>query len=183
MKRLGLLASLLLAALAASCRYDPAQQDIIDALGPETGTPSAMHRPGQPCLACHSKYQGAAPEFAVAGTVYSVDVKTKKLVPAKNIQIVVLDSMRETHKACSNAAGNFSVLREDWTDPVFPLSPTAGGLTMVSLIGRDGSCASCHKLPDPDNVDSLDPVTGAGRDSAGVIIVDPTQTDPSCGGG
>jgi hypothetical protein len=181
MKRLDLLASLVLAALAASCRYDPAAQDVIDALGPETGTPSETHRPGQPCLACHSKYGGATPEFVLAGTLYSLDVNTKKLVPANNIQVLVQDSMNVTFKACSNTAGNFKVLREDGTDPVFPLSPTAGGRPMLSLTGRDGSCASCHKLPDPNSVDTLDPVTGAGRSSAGVILVDPTQT--GCGGG
>ena len=56
----------------------------------------------------------------------------------------------------------------------------AAGRPMRSLIGRDGSCASCHKLPDDD---SFDPVIGTARDSAGVILVDPTVVDVEvCGG-
>lgn len=179
----GVLAALLSAlAAATSCRHDPVAQDIIDSLGEEKGTPSATHRPGQPCLACHDKYGGAKPELAVAGTVYSLDPMTKKIAPAKNIRVTILDSSEggTTRKACTNSAGNFFVEKENWQDITYPLTPTAGGITMQSLVGRDGSCASCHKLPTDD---SLDPVTGAGRDSAGVIIVDPAATDPSCGGG
>jgi hypothetical protein len=182
------LSSLILLAVVATgagagCRNDPAVQDIIDSLGEEKGTPSAKHRPGQPCLACHSKYGGAQPEMAVGGTVYSLDLMTKKIAPAKDIRVYVLDSSGNSgtqKKACTNEAGNFWVPMENWADITYPLTPTAGGLTMVSLVGRDGSCASCHKLPDDT---SLDPVSGAGRDSAGVIIVDAKNVDPDCGGG
>lgn len=182
-RKVCVLAALLTAlAAATSCRHDPAAQDIIDALGDEKGTPSATHRPGQPCLACHDKYGGAQPEMVVAGTVYALDPMTKKITPAKGIRVTILDSSEGggTRKACSNAAGNFWIEKDNWTDITYPLTPTAGGITMQSLVGRDGSCASCHKLP---NDDSTDPVTGAGRDSAGVIIVDPAATDPACGGG
>ena len=174
-----------LAALGAgtSCSHDPVAQEVIDGLGEETGTPSATHRPGQPCLACHSKYGGAKPEMAVAGTIYSLDPMTKTIAPAKNIRVFIRDSSANsgtTRRACTNSAGNFFVAKENWLDIVYPLTPTAGGITMQSLVGRDGSCASCHKLPDES---SLDPVTGAGRDSAGVIIVGAAAADPECGGG
>jgi len=172
-------------AFALSCRHDPVPQAVIDGLGDEKGTPSAAHRPGQPCLACHDKYGGAQPEMAVGGTVYALDPATKKIVPAKNVQVLIRDSSDNggtQKKACSNSAGNFFVAKENWQDIVYPLQPVAGGVTMVSLIGRDGSCASCHKHPD-QNPDALDKITGAGRDSAGVIIVDPTVTCSSGGGG
>lgn len=172
---------LLLPLLAiAACRYDPAQQDIIDDLGEEKGTPSAKHRPGQPCLACHTTYGKAEPALAIGGTVYALDIPNNKIIPAENILVTLLDSKGASRKACSNAAGNFFVAKDKWEDITFPITPIAGGITMRSLIGRDGSCASCHKLP---NDDSTDEVTGAGKDSAGVIIVDANATDPSCGGG
>jgi hypothetical protein len=185
MKRLPLLAILLLASAAsvalAGCRYDPVQQDIIDNLGDEKGTPSASHRPGEPCLACHTKYGGATPELAVAGTVYALDATMTKLVPAKNVRVTIVDSSTGGSKRpCTNAAGNFQVTADDWMDIVYPLSPNAGGTPMHSLIGRDGSCASCHRLPD---MNSIDKITGASRDSAGAILVDATQVDPTCNGG
>ncbi len=169
-------------AFVLGCRYDPVPQHIINDLGPEEGTPSALHRPGQPCVVCHGAYGGASPPLAVAGTLFSV--QDGALTPASGILVTIVDSAGQTRKACSNKAGNFSVALDNWADAAYPLNPVAGGITMVSLIGRDGSCASCHKLPpkeDPDGV--YDPTTGAGFDSAGVILVDPTATDPTCGGG
>jgi hypothetical protein len=95
-----------------------------------------------------------------------------------------------TRTACSNSAGNFYILASDWTEPlpVFPLTPrvnvtaTSNGTGMVSLIGRDGSCATCHVLPSlVPAADLINPVTGAGHASAGVVLVNPTGTDPTCG--
>ncbi len=164
-------ASLFAAAVlgAAGCRYDPIPQAIIDDLGPEQGTPSATHRPGQPCLVCHSNYEGAAPAFAVAGTVFTT-LADGSLVPAVGVKVIISDSVASLRKACTNAAGNFFVKREDWVDITFPLNAQSGSRGMSSLIGRDGSCASCHTLPDET---SEDPVTGAGRRSPGVILADP----------
>lgn len=173
-------ASVLMLLALSACRYDPAQQDIVDDLGEEKGTPSASHRPGQPCLACHSTYGGAQPQMAIGGTLYSLDVASNEISPAKNILVTLFDSAGGSRKTCSNKAGNFFVAKDKWEDITFPITPVAGGITMRSIIGRDGSCASCHKLP---NDDSADKVTGAGRDSAGVILVDANATDPSCGGG
>ena len=163
---------------AASCRYDPVPQQIIDDLGPEQGTPSATHRPGQPCLVCHSNYEGAAPAFAVAGTVYD-QTDAGAIVPAVGVGVKVFDSASGLRKACTNAAGNFFVKREDWVDVTFPLNAQAGAHGMSSLIGRDGSCASCHKLPDKT---SEDPITGAGNGSPGVILASPTDLNAGCGG-
>ena len=47
---------------------------------------------------------------------------------------------------------------------------------MRSLIGRERSCANCHKLATLPKVESdltTDPSTGQARDSAGAILVDP----------
>jgi hypothetical protein len=173
------LAVLLAAALpfAAGCRYDPVPQQIIDDLGPEQGTPSATHRPGQPCLVCHSNYAGATPAFAVAGTVFARTMDGG-IVPAVGVNVTISDSAAGARTPCTNAAGNFFVTREDWVDITFPLNALAGDRGMSSLIGRDGSCASCHKLPDKT---SEDPITGASHGSPGVIIADPLVPGASCG--
>lgn len=163
----------------AGCRYDPVPQAIIDSLGPEQGTPSATHRPGQPCLVCHTDYEGAAPAFAVAGTVFTRG-SDGALAPAVGVSVTIFDSAAGQRKPCTNAAGNFFVKREDWADITFPLNAQAGDRGMSSLIGRDGSCASCHKLPDATSEDAI---TGAGHGSPGVILADPAAAGASCGGG
>ena len=173
-------AFLLAAALpfAAGCRYDPVPQAIIDALGPEEGTPSATHRPGQPCIVCHSTYEGASPAFAVAGTVFT-RAPDGSLAPAAGVNVVISDSVAGLRKACTNTAGNFYVEKDNWLDITFPLNVQAGNRGMTSLIGRDGSCASCHKLPDATSENSI---TGAGHGSPGVVIAEPKANDPACGG-
>lgn len=178
MRRLLCLASLL--AFAAACRHDPVAQEQIDALGPESGTPSATHRPGQPCVVCHDTYGGAQPAMAIGGTVYALDTKAKKITPVKNVRVLITDSSDNggvVKKACTNEAGNFWIERANWADIVYPLSAKVGSASMQSLIGREGSCASCHQLPGDD---SLVPLTGASQDSAGVIYVDAMDTDPTC---
>jgi hypothetical protein len=171
---------LLACLLLAGCRTDPAAQSIIDTLPPDSTPNGPLHRAGQPCLACHDKYGGAT-ELAIGGTVYALDAAKNTIAPLPNVRITIVDSNNaDSRKTCSNAAGNFFLTAASWPDITFPLTPTAGGIAMASLVGRDGSCASCHQLPGPT---SLNAVTGAGHDSAGVILVDPTMTDPTCAGG
>lgn len=65
--------------------------------------------------------------------------------------------------ATTNAAGNFSVEPNTWR-PTFPLhvAISFGGYssTMSTIIGRDGSCATCHTDP-------------ASRISAGPVFLAP----------
>lgn len=157
-----------LTALSPGCTYDPVPQATIDRLPEEEGEPSASHRPGEPCVACHSAYEGADPPLAIGGTVYTIDANGN-LAGAPGVLVLVSDAEGDSRKACTNDSGNFFVEREKWPDPFFPLQVQAGSRTMQSIVGRDGSCASCHTLP---NELSLDPVTGAGRSSAGVVLVD-----------
>jgi hypothetical protein len=174
----------LMSALAAlvsigvgACRYDPVPQDIIDSLGEETGTPGPTHRPGQPCLVCHSTYEGATPAMAVGGTVYTQD-EMGALVPASRVIVTITDTAGDSRKACTNSAGNFYIEKSKWNDIAFPLAITAGDRKMRSLVGRDGSCASCHKNP-------AEGVAGVGAtfDSPGVVIVSADAIDMSCPGG
>ncbi|MDI1484415.1 hypothetical protein [Polyangium sp. y55x31] len=156
---------------------DPIPQEVIDGLPAESGSPSALHRPGQPCLSCHSTYGEAAPAFAIAGTVYK-ETAMGALAAAPNVKVEIFDSAGPSRFACTNAAGNFYIEKDKWSDLTFPLKVRAGQRSMNSIIGREGSCGACHKLPSDDR-----PGNGAGHDSAGVVLVDDGDTDPICGGG
>ncbi len=171
-------------ASVTGCRNDPVPQAIIDSL-PADSTPNGpLHRAGQPCLACHDTYGGAT-QFAVGGTLYGLADGGAALVPAANVQVTILDSNNgDSRQACTNAAGNFFILAADWGDITFPLTPSAAGSTMVSLVNRDGSCATCHRIPALSTPgESLDPVTGAAHDSAGAVLVDLAMTSPNCTSG
>jgi hypothetical protein len=174
---LAVCAALVLLSLGAGCNNDPVPQAKIDDLPPEKGTPSATHRPGEPCLLCHSKYVGAEPELALGGTIYKIDPMTAGLAPAPAVLVTITDSTGDTRSSCTNAAGNFFIKKEDWDQLTYPLKITAGQRRMNSIVGRDGSCATCHQLPTADR-----PGTGAGRDSAGVVLVDDGDVDKTCGG-
>jgi hypothetical protein len=134
----------LLAVFLLSCGGDPAKDTLVKSLGPENGSPGPTHRPGQPCLTCH--------DFAVGGTVYLQQGKPDPLVAA---QIDILDLGGSV--ACTtttNAAGNFYLKQKECVMPM----PAKARITrpspdpkmmpdvaeMVTRIGRDGSCATCH---------------------------------------
>lgn len=172
-----LLIAALSGATASACRTDPAAQQTIDDLGDEKGATGATHRPGQPCLACHTTYGGAQPPLVIGGTVYTQDPMTQALVPAPKVLVTVTDSTGDTRMVCTNATGNFFFKKESWSDIAFPLAATAGDRSMRSIIGRDGSCATCHQAPKAGS----GPI-GEGPDSPGVVIVSPDATDPNCGG-
>ncbi len=171
--------------LWASCGYDPVPQEAIDRLPPEDG-PSALHRRGQPCVQCHNQYGGAQPQLAIGGTVYQQNTATFQIGPVEGVFVTVYDSAGASQKACTNASGNFYVQLEDWPDAKFPLTVQVGNRFMRSLIGRNRSCASCHKLATQTRVDddpNVDRLTGSGRDSAGAILVDPRSVpeEQRCG--
>ena len=154
---------------------DPIPQGVIDELPPEVGTPDARHRPGQPCLVCHSEYGGAQPPLVIGGTVFKEDLMTGALIGAPGIRVEVYDSLGDFRVACSNSAGNFFIEKDDWEKITFPLKSFVGNAPrrMRSIIGREGSCANCHQLP-PEGVAG----TGADKDSPGVIIVEDGEESP-----
>jgi hypothetical protein len=154
------------------CGVDPIPQEIIDGLPAEQGTPNETHRPGQPCLQCHSTYGEAEPSLVIGGTVFKEDPMTGGLLPAPHVRVEVYDSAGDFRVACSNASGNFFIKTSDWDDITFPLKSFVGNnhssgaaKRMRSIIGREGSCANCHKL------------TGKAHDSPGVIVVDEGEED------
>ena len=166
------------AGVLAGCRYDPVQAEKIRALPLEDAEgPRPEHRAGQPCVDCHSTYAGAQPQLAIGGTVYWQTAKGY-LNGMDGVFVTIQDSAGATYKSCTNSAGNFYITKSDLQgidDLAFPLIVGVAGVKMNSLIGRERSCAGCHKLASVDRIDrdpNVDPATGRARDSAGAIIVD-----------
>jgi hypothetical protein len=135
---------------------DPYRDKLIDALGKEDPNfkPGPTHRPGQPCLACHSKYGGAKPEMVIGGTLFNEAAPGKDpFVVGNDYRVLIVDSEGERVKIQANQCGNFYITMSEWPGglgPAFPLyaeildNKNVQVKRMESRIGRDGSCAGCH---------------------------------------
>jgi hypothetical protein len=136
-----------LVAAAPSC--DPVHDDAVAALGPEAPgvRPGPLHRPGQPCLTCHDGSTGNPPEFTVAGTVFLDENDT---APASGVGVTLTSANGASFTATTNAAGSFFVRPGEFT-PAYPMGvlliASTTAVRMSTLIGRDGSCATCHHDP------------------------------------
>ena len=118
----------------------------VQALGGEAAgvAPGPDHRPGQPCLVCHGGEGPASSHFSVAGTVYSVE---KESAPAVGAQVQVEDITGVAFPSPTNGAGNFYISAQDW-QPTYPIqmqvSLGPANKQMLTHVGREGSCATCH---------------------------------------
>lgn len=143
------LAVIAAAAVLASCAVDPVHNAAVNALGGEiSGVPQGeYHRAGQPCTTCHGALGPAKTTFTIAGTVF---YGPKKAIGVDNVQIIMVDSLNSSFTAYTNCVGNFFVAPEQWK-PSFPVlvQISKDGTTrgMQSHIGREPSCANCHKDP------------------------------------
>jgi hypothetical protein len=150
-------------AIALGACGNPSLDSPIEALGEELGgvPASEFHRPGQPCVLCHSSYENADPDMSVGGTIFAVPKATlPSKVPVQGAVVRITDASGDVFQSRpTNCVGNFWVTKEDW-DPLFPLAveviykdPTTSeerAATMSTRIGRDGSCATCHTMDGPD---------------------------------
>lgn len=134
------------------------------------------HRPGQPCLLCHSS-EGHFPQapgektFEIGGTVYGI-IDADEDDGLRDVEILFTDARGDEFSALSNEAGNFLVqvnsslsepsrrskgVLEVPRTPVFPLEVVIRRGTdeqrMKTKIWRNGSCAHCHG-PKP-SIDSV----------------------------
>jgi cytochrome c553 len=136
----------LTASLVGAC-WDPVHLDAIATLGPETPgvATGPTHRAGQPCSTCHGGEGPAEMELSIAGTLYAIRGEAAPLVEAT---VTITDARGEQRTMRSNATGNFFLPRSEWS-PAFPLRAAieSEGIRreMVTRIGRDGACASCHR--------------------------------------
>jgi hypothetical protein len=141
-------------AFSSACVSDPVPDAEIESLGPDVTDPGPDHRPGQPCVICHSSTGPASDDpFAVAGTVFHDNASA---VGVAGVKILFVDSngsaplRAPTNDILTSASGNFYVRQSEW-NPAFPLYVNifnpADGTTgiMQSHIGRQPSCASCHR--------------------------------------
>ncbi len=139
-------AALAMAASMAACA-DATHDEQVQALGGEAPGVAAgpEHRPGQPCLVCHGGEGPASSSFSVAGTVYAL---FKESAPAVGAQVQIEDITGAVFRAPTNAAGNFYVSTSQW-QPTYPtqmqVSLMAATNQMLTHVGRDGSCATCHQ--------------------------------------
>ena len=106
----------------------------VDQLGDENPNvePGPYHRPGQPCVLCHSTYEGVSPEMSVGGTIFATPSKD---TPVSGVKVTLIDSQGDSRTLVSNCIGNFYIEKEKW-DPLFPLHaeiefevPGGSGLT------------------------------------------------------
>ncbi len=173
MKTLCRVPILVLSAAVSSCS-NPVTDAKIEALGGEAEgvEPGEFHRPGQPCVLCHSPTGDGSPEFVIGGTVFSDPGTFQK--PVEDVEIVLYDAVGDVFTAKTNCIGNFYIERGDLV-PQFPLAaeircptyspagekledgegePIRKVISMNSWISRDGSCAGCHTLRgrQPDSV-------------------------------
>jgi hypothetical protein len=121
--------------------------------------PGPLHRPGQPCLVCHS---GAHPaegtSFEVAGTIYE---RATDRYGVAGVLVTLEDAEGPYAQVVTNRTGNFMVAREGDDDEsdegmvmvrrafVPPLRVTiardAVERSMRSFVWREGSCSHCHR--------------------------------------
>jgi hypothetical protein len=139
---------------SASC-FDPVHSRAVEELGDEKpGVPEgALHRPGQPCMACHGG-DGPGGDFAFAGTVYQTRNSATPLVNA-SVSVTDSSSVSVTKTMLTNAAGNFFLEKDRWESPKLPLFvEIVSGQTskpMLTRIGRNGGCGFCHYSNDLDD--------------------------------
>lgn len=139
--------------LALSCS-DPVRDGAIAELGPEAPNvpPGPDHRPGQPCVVCHSAGGPASSKpFVVAGTVY------RTLDPpagAEGIEVRIIDADGKGPRdpVITGRSGNFFVPEGPWavTYP-FRTGLFRDGKEIVSMrttVNREPSCNYCHRGPD-----------------------------------
>lgn len=175
----------ILAVAGGGCT-DPVRDQQIEALGDETeGGPGPDHRPGQPCLLCHSDGGPASSKpFAIAGTIYVSNKPGADGAEEIFVQFKDARGHEPAVPAQSGPSGNFYVPLTDWPNIAFPIrvglykgnvdgAPIA---VMKSLINREGSCNYCHQ-PNldpadlPDDKDEKKKVLQKTAASAGQIFV------------
>jgi len=157
----GLLA--LVASFGASCSLDPVHDGEVKALGGEDpNIPTGQyHRSGQPCTVCHGGEGPAKSVFSVAGTVFyqSFDPANPKVpVPVDQAYVRILTADNANLCFVTNCMGNFYATPERLGSKglKFPFLVSVQKLSgnnnqpvvaMVGHVGREPSCANCHKDP------------------------------------
>lgn len=138
------------AALALGACSDPVPDGQIKALGDENPNipVGQYHRAGQPCVTCHNPNGPASSvPFTIAGTVFATKADPTGV---ENAYVGLTDTTGSSYLTKTNCVGNFFVSKSEW-DPAFPIFvrvyKDSASRTMQGQIGRERSCAYCHKDP------------------------------------
>jgi hypothetical protein len=136
---------------AFACSPDPVHDSEVAALGGEDPSvpKGPLHRAGQPCLVCHGGQGPASEKFSLAGTIY---LNQSDTTPLPNAVVAMVDGndAGPPGTVVTNEVGNFYIPFSAWAPgpPIHDITVTApddgGTAGMISHIGRDGSCGSCH---------------------------------------
>lgn len=147
--RLTLAVALVLGTTIASCS-DPVRDGRIKSLGEEAqNVPiGEFHRAGQSCVLCHGKDGPAAGKpFSIAGTIFA---QPGPATGVDKVTVAFTDSGGSQFTTQTNCVGNFFVRPDQW-DPAFPVLVRIfkgdRSKTMQGQIGRERSCAFCHRDP------------------------------------
>lgn len=111
-----------------------------------TGGENSSMRPGEACIACHSR-ELEAPQYAVAGTVYPTVHEPNDCNGGGSVlagsKVIVRDSAGHTLTLTPNSVGNFFSLTR-LTPPIYA-SVQRNGLTRAMVASpTTGDCNSCH---------------------------------------
>jgi hypothetical protein len=141
--------------VAVACSFvscsDPVRSQQIAALGGEDpAVPTGpLHRPGQPCVLCHSSGGPASgAPFAVAGTIFETNAPDS--MGATGVSVLFIDAASSQRSYDTNEAGNFFIPESEWSDLTFPfkvglLTKDGKQVAMNSTVNREGSCNFCHR--------------------------------------
>jgi hypothetical protein len=143
---------------------DPVRDQRIRDLGDEDpSVPVGVdHRPGQPCVLCHSGDGPASDKpFVVGGTVYATSAA--KAPGGAGLLVRFVDSGGSTPRVdvATSTSGNFYVTPDQWPDMTFPLKTAVFDAAqkplqaMQTTIDREGSCNFCHDPFAPDTRRSI----------------------------
>lgn len=158
-RALGVASLIAFASVFSSCNLDPVHRKAVSDLGSENSglypPNSAYHRPGEPCVLCHSESGPANSMFVLGGTVFWGPDDYNARVD--NAYVRILDANKTKRCFVTNCNGNFYVKKDDFSKITFPLlvsvertvDPGQNENTLVirrmsGHIGREGSCATCH---------------------------------------
>lgn len=109
---------------------------------------TALMRPGEACLACHTRYPGDAPRLAFGGTVYPTGHEPDGCLgsAAAGAVVKVTDASKRVFTMTVNANGNFSY--EPGTTPTMPYTAvvvaTNGKTRAMASSQTNGDCNVCH---------------------------------------
>lgn len=163
-----------------SCTDPVRDRQIAELGGEDPAVPTGpQHRPGQPCVLCHSSGGPASKfPFAVAGTVFETNRPDSS--GADGVQVLFIDAASSQRRYDTNAAGNFYIPESEWSDLTFPfkvglLTKAGKQVPMSSTVNREGSCNFCHRpvpgsklsLPTDDPRSSIPQVFVAAQAAAG----------------